>query len=40
MADSNPELQKVKELIDTFLFGSVSEETRALITKLVYELNL
>ncbi len=42
MADSSSDLdfKKVKELVDSFLSNSVSEETRALITKLVYELNL
>jgi hypothetical protein len=37
---SNPELSAIKELVDSYLVNSVSEETRLLIARLVQELNL
>ncbi len=35
---SKLELKNIKELVDSFLINSVSEETRALIVKLVASL--
>ena len=37
---SKLELKNIKELVDSFLINSVSEETRALIVKLVASLEI